>query len=272
MVERAIDWGLLGNAIYTAVENQPELVAYAEEYLPAWSRKQGYEIPIKEPGYLEITHPEGKVCVDFKPVDVFEFIHDWQGEVEKSTERWDLLIAHAFMDLMPIETTLPDLLKTLGEEGLFYFSLNFDGMTIFEPEIDPILDKKIEILYHQTMDERELDGALTGGSRSGRRLLNQLLSTGTQVLAAGASDWLVYSTNGRYALDEAYFLHHILYFVESELKNHPELDPEQLENWIRQRRRQVDDGKLVYIAHQLDVLGRYRRPTTAGDYQDCAHE
>jgi len=266
MVERAVDWGLLGNAYYTAVENQPELVAYAEEYLQSWSSKQGYEISRMGKEYLEITHPDGIVCVDFKPVDVFDYIHDWQKQPEKSLKRWDLLIAHAFMDLVPIERALGDLCNTLSEEGIFYFSLNFDGMTIFEPEIDPILDKMIEILYHQTMDERFVDGALTGGSRSGRKLLNQLSSSGAQVLAAGASDWLVYPINGRYPFDEAYFLHHILYFIESELKNHPELDPEQLKNWIHQRKRQVDAGELVYIAHQLDILGRYSRPIIERKY------
>jgi hypothetical protein len=43
------------------------------------------------------------------------------------------------------------------------------------------------------------------------------------------------------------------------LQGHPEIDNSLFEAWIAQRHAQIEAGTLVYIAHQLDFLGR--RPT-----------
>jgi hypothetical protein len=53
-----------------------------------------------------------------------------------------------------VQTFLP----LLSEAGLFYFSLVFDGATLFEPVFDPVLDARIEWAYHQTMDWRVVAG------------------------------------------------------------------------------------------------------------------
>ena len=71
---------------------------------------------------------------------------------------------------MDLEATLPGLLALLAPGAFFYFTLNFDGATVFEPLIDPELDRLIETLYHRSMDERRLDGRPSGSSRTGRRL------------------------------------------------------------------------------------------------------
>ncbi len=77
---------------------------------------------------------------------------------------------------------------------LAWLTINFDGMTSLEPVIDAGLDAQIERLYHKTMDRRP-----TGGdSRAGRHMFGHLRQAGAEVLAAGASDWVVYGTNGKY--------------------------------------------------------------------------
>jgi hypothetical protein len=40
------------------------------------------------------------------------------------------------------------------------------------------------------------------------------------------------------------------------LRQTPGLDPERFDAWIAKRHVQIDAGELVYIAHQLDFLGR----------------
>ena len=123
-------------------------------------------------------------------------------------------------------------------------------MTTLEPTIDPVLDEQIERLYHGTMDTR-----LTGGdSRSGRHLFGHLRSLGVEILASGASDWVVHARNGKYAEDEAYFLQYILHFMEESLRGHPELNESSFAAWLEQRCAQIDQGELVYIAHQIDFL------------------
>jgi len=44
--------------------------------------------------------------------------------------KWDVLIAHAFLDLMDISAPLPMLLSLLKPGGLFYSTIQFDGATV----------------------------------------------------------------------------------------------------------------------------------------------
>src|SRR5262249_9484522 len=109
---------------------------------------------------------------------------------------------------------------------------------------------------HQTMDRRLIAGKPSGDSRTGRHLFAHLRAAGAEVLAAGSSDWVVFASANGYHADEAYFLHFIIHTVHSALTGHPDVDPGRLADWIAQRHAQVEQGTLVYIAHQLDVLGR----------------
>lgn len=231
MVERLVEQQFISSANYTAIDNQPENIAAARQrqaHLPAG---------------IELT---------LEAIDLFEFM-----EREQGGRQWDILIAHAFLDLMDIPATLPQLFKLLKPGGLFYFSINFDGVTTLEPTIDPALDAKIEQLYHQTMDERITDGQPSGDSRSGRHLFGQLKQAGAQILAAGSSDWVVFSGENGYPADEKYFLQFIVETMHQALVGHPALDPAQFAAWIAQRQAQIETGELVYIAHQLDFVGRW---------------
>jgi hypothetical protein len=176
---------------------------------------------------------------------------------EGGRQRWDLLIAHAFLDLLDVPRALPLLFNLLVPDGLFYFTINFDGETILEPALDPPLDEYIIRLYHQTMDERVVNGRPSGDSHTGRHLFTHLAAAGGQLLAAGSSDWVVHPQDGRYPADEAYFLHFIIETIKGALAGHPELDDRRFAEWIDRRHAQVDNGVLVYIAHQLDFFGRF---------------
>jgi hypothetical protein len=99
-------------------------------------------------------------------------------------------------------------------------TINIDGMSSLQPAIDPVLDQQIERLYHATMDARP-----TGGeSRVGSKLFEHLRSVNAEILAAGASDWVVYGRDGSYPDDEKYFLQFVLHFFESTLKDCNELE------------------------------------------------
>jgi hypothetical protein len=183
------------------------------------------------------------VHIHLERADVFYFI-------QKNPAPADLLIAHAFLDLLPMPESMPKLLALT--KNLAWLTVNFDGVTSLEPTIDAALDEQIERLYHATMDTRP-----TGGdSRAGRHLFSHLRKAGAQVLAAGASDWVVHAVNGKYPADEAYFLHFILHFFEESLTGHAELDAGAFANWLKERRAQIELGELVYIAHQMDFLAK----------------
>jgi hypothetical protein len=118
------------------------------------------------------------------------------------------------------------------------------------------LDATIERLYHETMDRRIIQGRTSGDSRTGRHFFAEARNAGAEILASGSSDWVVFAGSSGYPADEAYFLHFIIHTVGSALEGRSELDPERFSAWIRDRHAQVDQGRLVYIAHQLDFLGR----------------
>jgi SAM-dependent methyltransferase len=251
MFERMLDWGLLKYADYTALDLQAENTLGARQALPRWASRQGYPCRTSPDGRLVFSGEGLRVSLQLEAIDIHEFIARGQNQMG-----WDLLVAHAFLDLLDIPAVLPPLLSLCRPGGLLYFTINFDGLTLLEPVIDPAFDALIEDLYHRTMDERIVDGRPSGDSRLGRHLFSYLRDAGAEIIAAGASDWVVFPFSHGYPQDEAYFLHFIIHTIHQALAGRPELDAPQFERWILERHAQIERGELVYIAHQLDFLGR----------------
>lgn len=243
MPKRLIQWGILCSGDYILVDSLSENIAYAREWIPQWATEAGLSVERFGQDEFRVCDQNRDVRIRLECADVFDFL-------QRNKQPADLLIAHAFLDLLQIPESLGKLL--LLTKGLAWLTLNFDGMTTLEPVIENSLDEKIERLYHKTMDLRP-----TGGdSHTGRKLFEYFRSLDTEIIAAGASDWVVHTAHGEYPADEKYFLHFILSFFESSLKFHAELDSTEFENWLEKRRAQVERGELVYIAHQLDFLVR----------------
>lgn len=251
MVERCMEWGLVQRAEYTALDAMPDNIEEAARRIPTWAEAAGYEVKIEGARTIRIKQGDRDVKVKLETADIHEFMAEQTGE-----SSWDLLIANAFLDLVDVPSALPGLFSLLRSRGLFYFTINFDGATIFQPEIDPALDAQIEALYHQTMDRRVIGGKPSGDSRSGRHLFGHLRQAGADLIAAGSSDWVVFPGPLGYPGDEAYFLHFIVHTVGSALAGHPELDPDRFGRLLDLRHSQIEDGTLVYMAHQMDFLGR----------------
>lgn len=241
MVERFLAWLPPRAMAYTALDALPENIAEAQRR--ERDRNQVDQANLRPPlatRQIEIT---------WLAADLFNFVAEPHAPC-------DLLIAHAFLDLMGVPATLPRLFAQLAPGGLFYFTIVFDGVTAFEPAIDPPFDALVEALYHRTMDDRITAGRPSGDSQCGRHLFSHLAAAGATLLAAGASDWVVHPDAGCYPADEAYFLHFIIHTVATALAGQPELDPDRFARWIRARHAQIEAGALVYIAHQMDFLGR----------------
>ncbi len=243
MLARLLDWAVIRQADYVHVDAMEENIRFASDWIPTWARQAGLKVETPGVNEIRIFDKEKDVHIQLIRADVFDFIHSRPAPA-------DLLIANAFLDLLPMPDSLPGLLSLTKD--LAWLTINFDGVTAFEPEIDAELDGLIEGLYHRSMDERP-----TGGdSQAGRHLLSHLKTVGAHILAAGASDWVVHAVDGKYPADEAYFLHFILHFFEESLTGHAALERAAFADWLAKRRRQIDDGELIYIAHQLDVLAR----------------
>ncbi len=251
MVERAVEWGLIDTAEYLAIDSMAENISEAATRIPVWAASHGYTVVDLDPRTTLIGTDDRRVRVSFQATDVFDFIG-----TDAADSPWDLLIANAFLDLVDVPRVLPKLFSLIRPGGLFYFSVTFDGCTIFQPEIDPVLDAQIEALYHENMDRRIVNGRLSGDSRTGRHFFHHVMNAGARILDAGASDWVVFPGPEGYPADEAYFLHFIVHTVGNALRGHPDLDAVAFDQWIHERHVQVEQRQLVYIAHQMDFLGQ----------------
>lgn len=189
--------------------------------------------------------------VHFITAEIGEFAADPQHH-----HAFDLLIANAVLDLLDLESALLKLGRLLRPACLAWFTINFDGVTHFEPPCRPGLDALIEQVYHATMDERVRNSLPSGDSRTGRHMLTTLVDTGYEIVAAGASDWLIFPTAGRYRGEEAYFLSCIVEMVRSALEGDWRIPAADLAEWHADRQRQIQNGRLSYMAHQVDYLVR----------------
>jgi len=226
MVERAVSGaGGIQPRAWTLVDSQAGLLAEARRRL------------------------EGRVPFELRYVTA-----DAQEYISTTEDRFGLVAAHAFIDLFDLESLVPGIVRLAEAGGCALFTVCFDGLSAWEPQVDRELDARIVELYHRTMDERVTAGRPSGDSRSGRHLLTLLPRLGHRVVEAGASDWVVYPRDGAYPADERFFLSCILGFFQESLCGRPELERAELDRWLSARRAQLEAGELVFIAHQLDVL------------------
>jgi len=247
MIERLLERSALGDADYTAIDASPALPERAAARLEAWAAARGAGWQRRAEDEWRIRTASGSMSVRWIVASLFD---------DLSLEPFDLVLAHAFLDLVDLDRALPRLAGILRPGGLLYASLNFDGMTVFLPELEAEADTAIVDAYHASMDARRDGPHPAGGSRTGRRLLTALPRLGFDVVAAGASDWIVLPRGGAYPGDEAFFLEMILDMVERSVGASGAVEEGRLSRWLEVRRRQVARGELVFLAHQVDVLAR----------------
>jgi hypothetical protein len=241
MLRRLARWDVIRRADYVMVDESAENIEYASEWINVWAEEAGLRVERREGNQVRAFDKSRDIQIELERADVFDFI-------QTNQTRADLLIAHAFLDLLPMPESLPKILSLT--KNLAWLTLNFDGVTTLTPSIDRTLDAQIERLYHATMDARP-----TGGdSKSGRHLFSHLRSAGAKILSAGSSDWVVHTAGDEYPADEKYFLQFILHFFEESLTGHTELDAEAFSCWLQERAAQIERGELIYIAHQIDFL------------------
>lgn len=225
---------------YTALDLDRENVAAARERLPARASALGYVVR-RADGRFVCSRGQRRVAVEFRTGDAFDFLAETDPE-------WDLVVAHAFVDLVDPADALAAFRAALAPDGLAYCPITFDGETVFEPVADRTFEDRLLDAFHGHLDA-------TGDSRAGRHLLSLAHETGA-VLAAGGSDWVVHPREGAYPADEAYFLDCIVEMVESAVRAESAVPDDRLSAWVARRRDQIADAELVYCAHQLDLLVR----------------
>ena len=245
MVARLLDWGVVGTGEYVLLDADRELLECSRRWLRDWADGRGVRSDLLPDG-LQV----GDLRVRMVHAELGDYLAAAAGEPA------DVLIANAVLDLVDVPAVLPGLLRLLVPGGVYWFTINYDGESIFAPRHRH--DDQVMRAYHRDMDERIRHGQPAGESRTGRRLFHQLREAGAPALAAGSSDWVVHpAPDGSYPADEAYFLHSILSTIGDALRSRQDrVAPADLADWLAVRGRQLAAGELVYIAHQLDFAGR----------------
>ncbi|SFL71351.1 hypothetical protein [Geodermatophilus ruber] len=242
MVARLLEWRVISAGEYTLLDVDRQLLRDSRAWLGEWATTRGLRAePL--PDGLRL----GDLRVRMVAAELGSYLEAGHGEPA------EVLIASAFLDLVDVPAVLPGLLRLLVPGGVYWFTINFDGESIFQP--DHPCDDDIMRAYHRSMNERVRFGRPAGESRTGRYLFRHLRSAGAPALSSGSSDWVVHAgPDGSYPDDEAYFLDSILQTIQDALKDR--VEPADLADWIAVRRRQLASGELLYIAHQFDFAGR----------------
>src|SRR5271157_1558392 len=105
MLERLLDWRLLdclgGDWAYTGIDLQAGLLDEARARYRRYVTARG-AAPDREDGDLpgrQRPRPLTKISVTFEAIDLFRFLAR-----EQDRRCWDLIVAHAFLDLVDLET------------------------------------------------------------------------------------------------------------------------------------------------------------------------
>jgi len=209
-------------------------------------------------GSCERLHALGESCslrIEMRVGDVLAPGTPWLPEGTS----FDAVTANAFLDLMPLNDTLALVCRLLKPGGLFYATINYDGITTLLPTgDDDDFESELLDIYNRSMEMRRVRGKVTGGSRTGRRLYGSLLEQGFAIIEWGSSDWVVVPKAGRYRPGEKTFLRAILQMIFEEGRLSGNLERERLDRWHEKRLGALEErvATLSLMNHQVDVLAR----------------
>src|ERR1700744_6607569 len=207
MVARLMDWGVVGDGEYILLDTDRQLLDDSRRWLRDWAAARGLRNDLLPDG-LQI----GDLRVRLVPAELGGYLDTDHGALA------DVLIANAVLDLVDVPAILPGLLRLLVPGGFYWFTINYDGESIFAPG-HPRDDQVMQA------DLRDMDvcvryGRPAGESRTGRHLFHHLRTAGAPALAAGSSDWVVSpGPDGTYPGDEADFLRSILGTIQEALRS-----------------------------------------------------
>ena len=236
MLERLAYWGLPGPLDYTGIEPDPGLASMAgrRSYPPEWEAR-----------FENLT-------------------------LETVSGAYDAVLANAVLDILPAFESLGRIHRLLRPEGLFYATITFDGLTVFQSLDDVEKDNEVLKAYHLAMDSRKITGEGHGGANAGRMILTMLQEAGFCLLAAGSSDWIIAPGKDGYLPEEHILVTWLLGTIrravgevlsDSRLEGERsrrgiDLSSPELDRWIAARYRQLEEGRLVVIAHQIDFCSQ----------------
>lgn len=234
---------------YTLLDPDAALLAFARDRIAYEAQRLGYGLTERS---QTLVLDKGRVefKISFVNDDLYRFVR--RG---RSWGQYDVVIACALLDLLPLRDTLHLIQAALDDEGLFYAPIHFNGVTRFNPE-GPEETAVIDA-YHATMDARRVNTLETGGSRTGDKLREMLPEAKATLLRSGPADWTVQPENKSYPASEAVFLEAMLGFIEESVSSVDGMDPAILSRWLTTKRERLTQATLGLHVSNLDLLAAW---------------
>jgi SAM-dependent methyltransferase len=268
MLRRLLELELAGQVQLIGLDQEEQNLAAGVYRIEQALRSGGYSIGEQrqspEAKSIRGSRRDGEIRIELLRGDLLD------PRTTGKLEPFDCITAHAFMDLMPLKRALTIIRTLLTADGVFYSTLNYDGLTVLLPEFEnPGFERRLLQIYDRSMERRRSAGRKTGGSMSGRRLYGALLAGGFAILGMGSSDWNVFPSEGVYTEEQRLFLTAMLSMIEGEARRlrrrsgagraaggDPIVDPQLLADWYADRLEAVQNNRLSLLVHQLDLLAK----------------
>jgi SAM-dependent methyltransferase len=122
MVARLMDWGVVATGEYILLDADRQLLDDSRQWLRDWAATRGLRSDLRPDG-LQV----GDLRVRLVHAELGRYLEAGQGALA------DVLIANAVLDLVDVPAVLPGLLRLLIPGGVYWFTINYDGESIFEP-------------------------------------------------------------------------------------------------------------------------------------------
>jgi SAM-dependent methyltransferase len=245
MFDRILDWALAPHMQYTLTEANRAYLAEFESRL-----KRLPYISTGSENLFQGKAPSGVTFVlEILCADIYAVIDD-----PTMFGRWDVVMAHAVMDLVNIPETLHGFQRLLRPGGLLYLTLNYDGLSCFLPQWETEFEAMLVSRYHLSMDNRIIEGRRSGSSRSGRQLISESIVSeapfdrgGQFGLDRSSPTWRLHARRG-------FFLETIVQTIQRQLQQDSAVDQHKLAQWAKHRITQIAAGELIFMARNLDIL------------------
>ena len=137
MIRRLIDCNIADSLDIVGVDTDRELLLSAKTILKNHLTNQGYAVEDRQPS-LVARRAGQSLRIRF---ECFSLLNP---NPAIAASGYDLVTAHAVMDIVPLDAAVQQIMKVLDERGYFYATLNYDGDTSLIPTYsDQTLERRI---------------------------------------------------------------------------------------------------------------------------------
>ncbi len=244
---------------YHGIEIQPELLKTARKRVATGEFRKLHAAP------------------EFHAMSVYSLAEEMSvGRRNAFKQPFDIVFAASLAEHVEIDEMLGNIYNSLEPNGLLFMPINYDGVTILEPVQDERIEERLIHNFNKiAIGGQVYEGRVGGNAFCGRKLYHALKRNGFRILDLQSEDWVIMPADSKPWYEDN--VKELLAFVVNavadanlipHLNRVPILDtistdgtigPDEkrhIEEWRVKRLKEIDDGILVFICHQIGALAK----------------